>query len=120
MKNQKEIPNKNILSIDCEDTQGDYNDFYNYLKNDTNRKKNKQAQDIIEMGNYLISEIEHKKNMKNIEKEPLIKYITSKTNKYSWEYLKELDFNNVNDIYHEIKYQNKSFMRKLIDFLFSS
>jgi hypothetical protein len=117
MKPQK--LNKKILSIDYDDDQNDYAKFSEFLEEVEYRDKKQKANEIINLGSVLLDEIEHKKKIKNEEKKPLIKYILSKTNKYSEKYLFELDYNDVNDIYLEIKKENRPIIIKIIDFIFN-
>ena len=119
MKN-KRIPNKSILSIDYDDDQKGYDDFNQFLNKHTERQKRKTASEIIEMGEQFLSEIDHKKKIKEEEKRPLVKYIIKKSNKYSERYLLDLDFNDVKDIYDELKYENRSLLKRVMEFLFPS
>lgn len=111
--------NKNILSIDYDDDQKNLNEFNNFLIKHTERQKNKTASEIFEMGDQLLSEIEHKKKIKEEEKKSLIKYILKKSDKYSKKYLSDLDFYDVKDIHKKIKCENRSLFKKFFDFLFS-
>lgn len=117
MKN-KRIPNKSILSIDYDDDQKGYDDFNQFLNKHTERQKRKTASEIIEMGEQFLSEIDHKRKVKEEEKKPLVNYIVKKSNKYSERYLLDLDFRDVKNIYDELKYKNRSFFRKFLESLF--
>jgi hypothetical protein len=111
--------NKEALSIDYDDgeQQDDYDEFSNFLENHTERIKKNTASKILEMGEDFLNEIDHKKERKQKEKQPYIKYIIKKSNKYSQKYLLDLDFNDVVDIFYEIKNENKPFLKKFIEFL---
>jgi len=106
------------LSINYEDDQKDYEGFDEFLKENTERQKEKTAQEFADMGDYLLKEIDHKKSIKNVAKRKLIKYIMRKTNKYMEEYLWDLEYNDVNDIFDEVKLENKSFLKKVMEFFF--
>lgn len=108
---------KDILSIDHDDDCKNYDEFTQFLEDHTERQKNVAASEILEMGEDFLNEIEHKKNVKEEEKKPLIKYILKKSNKFSEKYLLDLDYNDVHDIYKEMKYQNRSIFKKFIEFL---
>lgn len=113
---KRKISNKE-LSIDHDDDYYNYDEFSQFLEDHTKRQKNKSASHIIEKGEDFLAEIDHKKKIKQQEKKPLIKYILKKSNKYSEKYLLDLDYNDVKDIYNEIKYKNRSFFKKLFEFL---
>lgn len=110
---------KNMLSIEHDDDDENLEGFEKFLDENTYRKKHKQAEIISELGDDLISEIEEKKRRKLKELEPQIKYILKKSNKYTRKYLEELDYRDIPEIYNEIKEENKSFLKKFIDFLSS-
>jgi hypothetical protein len=67
------------------------------------------------MGETLLSQIDHKKTIKDKEKMKLIKYIIKKSDKYNEQYLSDLDYNDVKDIFDEIKYENRSFFKKILE-----
>lgn len=112
--------NKDVLSIGYDDDQESYDEFDKFLIEHTERQKNKAASEIFEMGEQFLSEIDHKKKIKEEEKRPLVKYIIKKSNKYSERYLLDLDFNDVKDIYDELKYENRSLLKRVMEFLFPS
>lgn len=113
---QKKQTKRDLLSIDHEDDQKNYEEFDKFITDHTERRKRRTADEIFEMGETFLAEIDHKKILQEEEKQELIPYILSKTNKYSTQYLHELSFEDVQDIHAEIKYQNRSFFRKLIEF----
>lgn len=117
--NKKKIKNNNLLSYNYDDDDKNYNEFSKFLNQHTNREKKKDAEEIFEMGETLLSEIDQKKYINEKKKDVMIKYITSKTDKYLRSYLKELDIADVIDIHTEIKNENKSFFIKFIDWIFS-
>jgi len=114
---KEKINNETDLVNHEDDNEVTYDEFSNFLEKHTKREKHKLATDFVEMGENYLAEIEHKKNIKQKEKKPLIKYIIKKTNKYSEKYLSELDYNDVFDIYKEVKYENRSFLKKFAEFL---
>lgn len=85
-------------------------------KDHTEREKRKVAREIFDMGEAFLAEIEHKNDLKEREKRELIPYVLSKTNKYSEQYLNELSFEDVQQIHSELKFENRSIFRKLIEF----
>lgn len=109
--------NKEVLSIDYEDNQDSYKEFDKFITEHTERQKRKTASDIVELGETFIQQIEHKRTVKEKAKKPLIKYIVKKSNKYSEQYLLDLDYDDVLDIHTDIKYQNRSIFKKFWDFI---
>lgn len=107
---------KEILSIDFEDDEVGYVPFNQFLENHTKREKNKDVSAIMDTGESLLAEIDHKKGIKDVTKANQIGFIIKKTGKYSREYLLELDYNDVLDIYKEVKYETRSFWVKLLEF----
>ena len=112
----QEPPNKDILSIDFEDDQNDYDQFSKFLDEHTARQKNKAASEIEEMGDLLLSEIDHKKSKEDVSKKKLIKYITKKSDLYSAEFLMGFDYSDLQDMYDELKEKNRSIFKKLMEF----
>lgn len=112
--------NKNILSIDSDDDDKNYEAFSEYLEADTRRKKNLTAYEIQGIADNLIKEIEIKKRNKAIKSGKLIPYILKYCNeKYNEEELKSYSFEDVRDIYKEIKTQRRSTIVKIFQFIFS-
>lgn len=105
----------NRLSVEDDNNLSDYNKF---LENNTNRVKNIQLNQITELGDILLSEIEEKKTKKSREIVPKINYILDKSKRYSRQYLLDLDFNDVNDIYNEIKFNNRSVWVRFLELFF--
>lgn len=108
-----------IISIDYDDDQKNYDEFSTFLQEHTTRVKNKDANNIFEMGEILLTEINQKKYINEKKKDAMIDYITSKTDKYFKPYLKELDIKDVEEIYVETKNKNKPFFIKLFEWLFN-
>lgn len=110
--------NKDILSIDFDDDDKDFDKFHQFLDEHTTRQKRKAASEIEEMGDQFLSEIDYKKAKENVAKKKLVKYIIKKSDKYSAEYLMGFEYSDLKDMYVEFKEKNKSFFKKLIDFFF--
>lgn len=115
MGKKKIINNKDLL--EHENNEDDYDSYSEFLKKHTENEKRKAASEIIEMGEDYLAEIEHKKYLKNQKKITLINYILKKTNKYPKKYLLDLDYDDVYDIYNNVKNENKPFIKKIIDFI---
>ena len=111
---------KKILSIDSEDDDKDYKAFSEYLEDDTRRKKNLNAREIQEIADNLVEEIERKKRNQAIKSQKLIPYILRHCNeKYTKEELLGYSYNDVQDIYNELKIKKQSFISKFFHFIFN-
>jgi hypothetical protein len=112
-----------ILSIDSDDDNNDYESFDEFLQEDTKRKKNKTVSEIELMGNQYLKEIERKNKQKELKKTKLIPYILNHSKgKYDIEDLDELNsysFEDVQDIYNQLKTENRSKIAKFFHFLFN-
>lgn len=112
--------NKNILSIDSDDDDKDYLAFFEYLDEDTKRKKNLTAREIREIADNLIDEIERKKRNQALKSKKLIPYILRHCDqKYTEQELNQFSYNDVQDIYNELKVQHQSFFSKFFRFIFN-
>ena len=109
------IYHKDWLSIDANDDDNNYGAFTKFLTNDTSRKNKVASDHIMALGEKMMKEIDEKKKNQNKKKEVLIKYIIKKTNKYPPKTLREYELDDVKVIYDEIKYENRSFFKKLLD-----
>jgi len=111
---------KNILSIDSDDDNENYEAFSEYLENDTKRKKNKTVNEIGEMGEVFLKEIDRKNKNNTIKSNKLILYILKNCDgKYDEKELKSYSFKDIKDIYTEIKIQRKPVIIKFFRFLFN-
>ena len=111
---------KNILSIDSEDDNKDYEAFSEYLKEDTTRKKNLTSKEINEVAENLLQEIERKKRNQTLKSQKLIPYILKHCDKkYTKEELTGYSYNDVQDIYNEIKSMKQSSIKKFLSFIFN-
>lgn len=112
--------NDRILSIDSDDDNNDYESFNKYLEDDTNRKKNKTVLEIENMGDRYLKEIELKNAQKEIRKQKQIKYILKHSKlTYPSNVLISYSFEDVQQIYDELKSKNKSFFTKIFHFIFN-
>lgn len=113
-------PDKNILSIDSEDDNENYEAFSQYLNEDTKRKKTHIATEFDKMGERYLKEIDRKKKVQAAKSEKLINYILKHCNgKYDYEELSTYSFQDINDIYTEIKTKRKSPIIKFFHFIFN-
>jgi acyl carrier protein phosphodiesterase len=109
----------NILSIDHDDDNENYDGFVKHLEEDTHRKKNRIAFEIEELGNNFIGEIERKNKLKKEKSNKLIPFILKYcSDKYSEKELEEYSYEDVKDIYDDLKNEHQSFFSKLINFIF--
>lgn len=115
------IDKKILLSIDSDDDDKDYEAFSEFLEDDTKRKKNQTVIEINEIAESLLKEIDRKNKNKTIKSNKLISYILKHCNgKYEEEVLKSYSFEDVRDIYNEIKTQRRSTISKFFHFIFNS
>jgi hypothetical protein len=111
---------KSILSIDSDDDDKDYKAFSEYLEDDTRRKKNLTAREIQEVADNLVKEIERKKRNQALKSQKLIPYILRHCDeKYTKEELIGYTYNDVQDIYNELKIEKQSFISKIFHFIFN-
>lgn len=109
---------KNIESIDFDDDSEAYEEFEKYLSEDTERKKVKTAKLLNSQAEYLLAEIEQKKENQKPLREKYVKYILKhEKNKYNEKMLNMLSFEDVVSIYDEIK-TSKNVFSKFFDFFF--
>jgi len=108
-----------ILSIDSDDDNEDYKAFDEYLTEDTNRKKNKTLSEIEQMGDQYLKEIDRKKKDRELKQIKLIPYILKYKNVYSKEELLSYGFEDVKQIYDEIRAKNRPRIVKFFYFLFN-
>ena len=86
----------------------------------TNRKKNKTVLEIENMGDRYLKEIELKNAQKEIRKQKQIKYILKHSKlTYPSNVLISYSFEDVQQIYDELKSKNKSFFTKIFHFIFN-
>jgi hypothetical protein len=110
---------KNILSIDSDDDNENYEAFSEYLEEDTKRKKNRTASEIEQSGDLFLMEIERKNKNRKLRLVKPIQYILKNCDgKYSEYELNTYSFEDVMDIYNEIKAKKRPFIIKFFRFLF--
>lgn len=107
-----------ILSIDADDDDMDVRLFYKFTEEHTERGKNKTADDIIEIGDSLLAEIEEKNKRKEKQKVVHINYILKHSDKCSFNELQSYSYEDVRDIYNEIK-NNRNVFGKAFRFIFN-
>ena len=97
----------------------DYTTYEKYLNDDVLRSKYNIGNDIVEMGDELLSEIEDKNARNNLIKIEYIKRILrrDKRHKYSKKTLMMYSLEDVKNIYNEVKVANRSKFVKIIHFL---
>jgi len=108
----------NILSIDCDDDNENYGSFNEFLEESTRRKKNSLVNEIELMGNQYLTEIETKKKQKNVKKNKLIPYIINNS-QHTFEELTTYSFEDVQNIYDEIKRKKRPAIIKFLHFIFN-
>jgi len=109
---------KNILPLD--DELIDYISLNKYLTEDTERKKKQTFLEFEEMGGQYLKEIERKKKNKELKQVKLIPYILKHRNDiYDEEELMSYSFEDVQNIYDEIKKEKKPAIIKFLYFVFN-
>jgi hypothetical protein len=111
---------KKILSIDSDDEGVDIKSFTIFMEDDTKRNKNKAAKDFMEIGEDLLAEVEEKKNRKEVSKTKYIRYILkhNENKTYSEKTLKSYSFEDVLNIYNELKTRG-TFLQRVFRFIFN-
>jgi len=98
----------------------DYISLDKYLKDDTDRKKKQILFEFENMGEQYLKEIERKNNNKKIKQVKLISYILKyRRDIYDKDELMSYCFEDVQNIYNQIKAEKKSLIIKLFHFLFN-
>jgi len=91
-----------------------------HLEEDTKRKQNVMKSEIEVMGERYLKEIDRKKGRKTQESTKLIPYILKHSNwKYDEEELLSYTYEDVLDIYNEIKVRRRPAIVKFIHFVFN-
>lgn len=109
---------KDKLPLDDDLTE--YISLTKHLKEDNERKKNLIFNEIEELGEVYLDEIERKKKRKKLTQKKLIPYILKHhSDIYNEKELFGYSFNDVQDIYNEIKAEKKSPIIKFIHFIFN-
>lgn len=98
----------------------DYVSLSKHLKEDTDRKKKQVSEEFEEMGNRYLEEIERKKKNKELKQMKLIPYILKHRGEiYDEQELISYSFEDVQEIYDEIKKEKKSIIAKFFHFIFN-
>lgn len=114
------FPDKNILSIDSEDDDKNYEAFSEYLENDTKEKKAKAFLEIEEFGKQYLKEIDRKNKDKKLKSNKLIPYILKHCDgKYNKKELQKYSYEDVQEIYKAIKTRKRPAIVKFFYFLFN-
>lgn len=110
---------KNILPSD-DDELIDYVSLSKHLKEDTDRKKKQISEEFEEMGTRYLQEIERKNKNKELKQIKLIPYILKHRGEiYDNDELMSYSFEDVQDIYDEIKIEKKPAIIKFLHFVFN-
>jgi hypothetical protein len=98
----------------------DYVSLSKHLKEDTDRKKKRALDEFEAMGERYLEEIEKKKKNKELKQVKLIPFILRhRSDIYSKKELISYCFEDVQNIYDEIKKEKKPFFRKFFHFIFN-
>ena len=109
---------KKILSVDADDDDGvDIKSFTIFSEENTKRNKNVVANQFIEIGEDLLTEVEEKNRRKEREKKKYVRYIIRHSKKHTKSQLISYSLEDVKDIYKEIR--EKRPLRKAFHFIFN-
>lgn len=114
--------NDDILDNDIfdDDELIDYVSLNKHLKEDTERKKKLISNEFEELGNRYLREIELKNEKKKLKIVKLIPYILKhRGDIYDKDELMSYSFEDVQDIYNEIKIEKKPAIIKFLHFIFN-
>ena len=91
-----------------------------HIEEDIERKKNKLANEFQELGDNYLTEIDRKKRRKKVKQSKLIPYILKhRKDMHTEEELLSYSYEDIQEIYDEIKAEKRSWLVKLFE-LFSS
>lgn len=114
------VKKKNMISIDYDDDNEDYESFNQYMEETTKIATKKIVEEIEEFGDEYLKEIERKKWEENKKKKKLIPYIVKYSEgRYTQEKLLQYTFNDVLEIYSEYKHKNRHPIVKFFCFIFN-
>lgn len=106
--------------LPLDDELVDYVSLTKHLKEDTDRKKQQLSSEFEEMGDKYLQEIERKKRNKELMQVKLIPYILKhRGGIHDKEELMSYSFEDVQDIYDEVKKEKKSVILKFFHFVFN-
>ena len=110
---------ENVLPFD-DDELIDYVSLSKHLKEDTNRKKKQISEEFEEMGARYLQEIERKNKNKELKQIKLIPYILKHRGEiHNENELLSYSFEDVQDIYDEIKIEKRPTIIKFLHFVFN-
>ena len=91
-----------------------------HLEEETKRKQNAMLSEIEEMGERYLKEIDRKKKSNSLKSAKLIPYIIKHSDgKFDEEELLSYSYDDVEDIYNDIKVQRRPGIVKFIRFVFN-
>ena len=106
--------------LSIEEKLADYDALRKYLNDDSQRKKKQLSNEFEEIGEQFLIEIDRKRKLKNSKQHKLIPYILKYgKNKFNQEELLSYSYEDVKNIYDELKKENKSLIVKFIQFIFN-
>jgi len=106
--------------LPLDDELVDYVSLTKHLKEDTDRKKQQLSSEFEEMGDKYLQEIERKKRNKELTLVKLIPYILKhRGDIHDKEELMSYSFDDVKDIYDEVKKEKKPAIIKFFHFVFN-
>ena len=109
---------KKILSIDADDDDDvDVKTFSKFIYDNTEREKNKTANEFTKLGESFLIEVEEKNQRKEKEKKKFVRYILRHSKKYIKSQLISYSLEDVKDIYDEIRNNRPS--HRIIQFIFN-
>jgi len=106
--------------LPLDDELVDYVSLSKHLKEDTDRKKQLLSSEFEEMGDKYLQEIERKKKNKELKQVKLIPYILKhRGDIHDMEELMSYSFEDIQDIYNEVRTEKKPAIIKFFHFLFN-
>ncbi len=111
---------KDLLSIEHDDDNENYEAFNEFLTEHTERNKKIAYSEIEMFGDSYLKEIEWKKKKDDKKKTKLIPYIIKHCEgKYDSKTLLEYSYDDVLEIYNEYRKENRTLLSKFIHFIFN-
>ena len=91
-----------------------------HIDEDNERKKNQLANEFEELGGQFLNEIDRKKKRSGSKKSKLIPYILKhRGDDYDEEELRSYEYDDVLEIYNELKKEKKPLITKFFHFIFN-
>lgn len=111
------MDNQDSDKLSIEDKMISYISLSKNLHDDNERKKKQLSDEFNQIGEKYLNEIERKQKNKEQKKSKLISYIIKRNqNKYTIDELTSYSFEDIENIYNEIKKEKNKFM-KFIQFI---